>query len=63
MAHAGGRHASAAELELSLHLRELPNVALEAALDVTTRGGPVALARLIGDEFCRRHPTQLRPDP
>jgi hypothetical protein len=51
-----------ASVVVASHLRELPNVALEAALDLITQGGAAAIASLIADEFCRRHPTQLRTD-
>jgi hypothetical protein len=44
------------------NLRELPNVALDAALDLFNQGGPSALARLIANEFCRRHPAHLSPE-
>lgn len=37
------------------HLRELPNTALDAALDLAAEHGPCALVRVITDEFARRH--------
>ena len=37
------------------HLRELPDVALWAALDVAKTGGPWALIELITDEWSNRN--------
>ncbi len=40
---------------VALHLRELPNVALDAALDLVNQNGSAALVLAITDEFARRH--------
>jgi hypothetical protein len=44
-----------AEQVVVLHLREWPNVALDAALDLANEHGPTALLLAITEEFCRRH--------
>ena len=40
---------------VATHLRELPNVALDAALELAHRHGSAALVLAITDEFARRH--------
>lgn len=48
---------------VALHLRELPNVALDAALDLASQHGAKALVLAITDEFARRHARlSIRPD-
>ena len=46
---------------LATHLRELPNVALAAALDLIEGQGPEALALVMRDEYSRRRPCRSLP--
>ena len=52
--------AEAATKVVSLHLRELPSVALEAVADLVTAAGPEALINVVSDELVARHPKHLR---
>jgi hypothetical protein len=45
---------------VAIHLRELPNTALEAVCDLITVAGPEALVRAITEEIVSRHPRSLR---
>jgi hypothetical protein len=45
---------------VALHLRELPNVALEALMDLITIGGPHALVFAITEELASRCLQHLR---
>ncbi|APD47062.1 MULTISPECIES: hypothetical protein [unclassified Synechococcus] len=54
---------TAASSVITTHLRELPNTALEAAIDLVSQSGPAALIELISDEFCRRQPFIQRDTP
>lgn len=51
----------AATTAVALHLRELPNVALEALIDLVTSAGPQALVLAIAEEVSSRHPQHFRP--
>lgn len=53
--------AEAASKVVALHLRELPNIALEAVADLVTAAGPEALINVVSDELVARHPKHLRP--
>jgi len=46
---------------VAIHLRELPNTALEAVCDLISVAGTEALVRAIADEIVSRHPRSLRP--
>jgi len=48
----------AASEVVAQHLHELPNVALEALMDLITSGGPQALVFAITEEIACRHPGQ-----
>jgi hypothetical protein len=47
--------AEQAQQAVASHLQELPNAALDAALDLANQQGPAGLVFAIADEFTRRN--------
>ena len=55
--------ADQAQAVVATHLRELPNAALDAALDLVNQNGSGALVLAITDEFDLRHARHsIHPD-